>query len=100
QKSFAPTSALPACLATRPCCRRHEFQVRLSFIDDSAPQVGFGTIALVVHSNAAGRPLRERQIVQTLAAFLVVQIVPVLEQPRIEHLGYSADVARAVAVEI
>ena len=28
------------------------------------------------------------------------QIIPVLEQPRIEHLGDSADVARAVAVEI
>ena len=28
------------------------------------------------------------------------QIIPVLEQPRIEHLGNSADVARAGAVEI
>ena len=28
------------------------------------------------------------------------QIIPVLEQPRIEHLGDSADVTRAVAVEI
>ena len=48
--------------------------MRLGFIDDSPRQVGFGTIALVVHSNCAVRPLLERQVVQTLPAFLIIGI--------------------------
>ena len=46
--------------------------MRLGFIDDSPRQVGFGTIALVVHSNSAVRPLLERQVFQTLPAFLII----------------------------
>jgi len=54
--------------------------MRLGFVDDSPRQVGLGTIALVVHSNSIGRPLLERQVVQTLPAF------PIIGVPRFLHV--------------
>jgi hypothetical protein len=52
--------------------------VQLRFIGNSPRQVGFGTIPLIVHSKAIGSPLRESQVVETLAAFLIVLVAQLL----------------------
>ena len=65
---------LRACLATRSRCGCYDFEMWLGLIDNPPRQIGFRTIALVVHSNAICDPLGESQVVEALAAFLIISL--------------------------
>ena len=58
----------------RPRCRIHKLEVWLRFAGDSPLQVDLGMIALIMHSNTVVRPGCERQVIEALAALLVVGI--------------------------